>query len=163
MNAATMAALMLCALASACSRAPQATPVPASTPQAPAVNAQQASATVGRIHLGANLLPVASLPDNAIASYGITRADDAQLLLVTARDGNGDAIAVDGLQLQASAGSLHESPQPLALRQIQTAGMSDWIGVIPVRPPTTLRVQVQAQKGDATTQMTFSRDFHPAR
>ena len=45
MNAATLAALMLCALASACSRAPQATPVPASTPQAPAVNAQQASAT----------------------------------------------------------------------------------------------------------------------
>lgn len=159
------AAVTLVALLCACSRAPApATPArPAAEASSAAVNAQQATATLGRIHLGATLIPVATLPENAIAAYGIDRDDTSQLLMVSARDRNGDAIPVDGLTVTAQAGSLQDAPSPIELRAIDTQGMTDFIGVVPVAPPTTLRVQVEARKGGSNATMTFSRDFYPAR
>lgn len=152
-------------LVCACSRAPQPPAPPAARAGAPAsaVNAQLASATVGNVHLAATLVPLATLPEHAIAAYGIDRDDTSQLLMVSARDRNGDAIPVDGLTVTAQAGSLQDAPSPIQLRAIDTQGMTDFIGVVPVAPPTTLRVQVEARKGGSNATMTFSRDFYPPR
>lgn len=154
-RALALAALLL----AACNRTPA--PEPA-VPPGETAPGNAASATVDGVELEARLIPTATLGEAMTRQYGIRRGDDQWLLLITLRDGHGNGVAADAVQLQARAGGLTDAPAAIALRPITVDGMTDQVGTIQAKAPATLRVEIDARRGTATAQMRFSRDL-PAR
>ena len=133
-------------------------PVPAQSPGANApINA--ARATVDGIAIEARLIDIASLPPAMVLRYGIRKADDRWLLLITLRDGDGNGVPADSLRIEARAGGLAQALVPVPLRAIGIDGLVDLIGTVPAKPPETVRVEIDAVRGGARAEMRFSRDL----
>ena len=77
------------------------------------------------------------------------------------RSASGDAIAADGLQQTAQAGELHAAPTAVALRTLQVDGFTDVVGTLQAKPPATLRIVIQAERGGARADLTFTHDWLP--
>lgn len=148
-------ALLLALSLTACGQeAPrQATPVGQNAPS------QAARATLGDMQLEARLVRSSDLSEAITRQYGVHRDADNWLLLLSPRSAAGDAIAVEGLHLQARAASLAESMKPLTLRRIDSAGFSDWIAEIQASAPTTLQLEIDARRDTGSAQLRFSRDL----
>ena len=157
-------ALLPCLLLLAACSAPDATPGPQATATASATaraNDSEASASVDGIVLTARTLPMRNVSDAMAKRYGLDADPDALLLLVTLRDGNGDAVAVDGLAVDARVARLPDAPQPLALKRIEVGGMVDLVASVHARAPATLRFELDARRGGATSRLAFTRDVLP--
>ena len=140
----------------ACNRAPE--PVAAVSPGANApMNA--ASAELDGITLQARLIDTATLAAVMAKQYGISQAEGQWLLLLTLRDAQGNGVPAGAVQIDARVGDLTQAPRPITLRSIQVDGINDLIGLVEATPPTTLRVEIDARRGGASSQMRFSRDL----
>ncbi len=148
----------MCAV-SGCARNGNATPAP--TPAAAQATGADATAAINGIVVHASAMPTADLNDSVATRYGLARNPDQLLLLVTVRDANGDAAPMDAVKLQARAGVLPDAPAPLALRAIETNGLVDYIGTVPVHAPASVQFEIDATRGGAHSRMSFTRDLLP--
>lgn len=135
---------------------------------APAVStasASRASATtstsVGGVTVHTSTLPIADLNAPVAERYGIDRSREGVLLLVTVRDAAGNGIDPGDLQLQATAGTLTESPRPLPLRAIVTDGMTDYIGAFHTGAPATVQFRLTATRGGSRADVATTAELYP--
>ena len=133
-------ALLLLLAVAACSG--DKAPVPAK-----AHAAATASTTVGGVTLQTSTVALADLNDAVAARYGIDGTADGVMLLVTVRDAVGNGIDPGDLQLTATVSVLPDPPTPLALRAIQTDGMTDYLGVVQAKAPATVTFKLIATRG----------------
>ena len=149
--------LLLCCLAStACNRGQ---PVQPATPMPTA--AASASTTVDGVTLHTSTANIADLNEAMAQRYGIDRTQDGLLLLVTVRDAHGNGIDPGDLRLDASAAALPDPPRPLALRAIQTAGMTDYIGVFNIAAPASVQFKLTASRGGSRADIATSTELYP--
>lgn len=139
-----------------CGANPQPTPARMASSPAPTH-----SATLGEHVITAQVIPTRMLDASVTRRYGIDREEDRALLLITLRSAAGDAIAVDGLTLDAQAGELHASATPVPLRLLQVDGFTDYAGTLQATPPASLRIAIQAHLGDSRAELAFTHDWLP--
>ena len=83
------------------------------------------------------------------------------MLLVTVRDAAGNGIDPGDLQLTATASVLPDPPTPLALRAIQTDGMTDYLGVVQARAPATVTFKLIATRAGARADIATTAELQP--
>lgn len=137
------------------------TPPAGAVAVAQAPGAANASTTLGDAVLDTSTVPLADLGEAVAARYGIQTGREGVLLLVTVRDAAGDAIDIGDLRLQASATVLPQGPVPLDLRQIEAAGMTDYIGVVETRAPATVQFRISATRGGARADIATTAELQP--
>ncbi|HSD15975.1 MAG TPA: DUF4426 domain-containing protein [Thermomonas sp.] len=131
-------------------------PVPAS-----AHASASATTTVGGATLQASTVALADLNEAVAARYGIERASEGVLLLVTVRDAAGNGIDPGDLQLNATASVLPDPPKPLELRAIQADGMTDYLGVVQARAPASIAFKLSATRGGARADIATTAELQP--
>ena len=120
-----------------------------------------ARTTVGGVTLQTSTVALADLNDAVAARYGIDRGGDGVMLLVTVRDAAGNGIDPGDLQLTATASVLPDPPTPLALRAIQTDGMTDYLGVVQARAPATVTFKLIATRAGARADIATTAELQP--
>lgn len=128
---------------------------------APAHPSAAASATVGGATLQASTVAIADLNDTVARRYGIDRAQDGVLLLVTVRDAAGNGADPGDLRLAATAAALPDPPKPLDLRAIRTDGMTDYIGVLRATPPASVQFKLTATRGGSRAEIATTAELYP--
>ena len=118
-----------------------------------------ATASVGGATLQASTVALADLNATVAARYGLAAGDDGLLLLVTVRDAAGNSLSPADLQLSATTSVLPDPPKPLSLRAIQTAGMTDYIGVVQANAPASVQFQLVAKRGTERSEVTTTVDL----
>ena len=156
-------ALALLSLAiSACGRSDApASASASSTTASTAGQSASASATVGGATLQTSTVAIAGLNDTVAARYGIDRAQEGLLLLVTVRDASGNGIEPGDLRLSATAAALPDPPKPLELRAIRTDGMTDYIGVLHATAPASVQFRLTAIRGGARADIATTSELYP--
>jgi hypothetical protein len=150
-----LATALLCLALAACGND---APKPAKRIDTP----QEAVSRVGDITIRANVLPTANLNDIAARSYGIERSERTALLLVSVRRGPEGQDTALPATIQATATNLHGQRQEIAMREVRTGELVDYVGTADASPPETLTFDLKIlREGAAATTMTFSRDFEP--
>ena len=134
-----------------------ATATSAATPGASAT----AGTTVGGVTLQASTVAIADLNDAVARRYGIDRAQDGVLLLVTVRDAAGNGADPGDLRLAATAAALPDPPKPLDLRAIRTDGMTDYIGVLRATPPASVQFKLTATRGGSRADIATTAEIYP--
>ena len=119
------------------------------------------STTVGGVTLQTSTVTVADLDEAVASRYGIDRTSGGVMLLVTVRDAAGNGIDPGDLQLTATASALPDPPTPLALRAIQTYGMTDYLGVVRARAPATVAFKLIATRGGARADIATTAELQP--
>ena len=119
------------------------------------------STTVGGVTLQTSTVTVADLDEAVASRYGIDRISGGVMLLVTVRDAAGNGIDPGDLQLTATASVLPDPPTPLALRTIQTDGMTDYLGVLAARAPATVAFKLIATRGGARADIATTAELQP--
>ena len=119
------------------------------------------STTVGGVTLQTSTVALADLNDAVAARYGIERSGEGVMLLVTVRDGGGNGIAPGDLQLTTTASVLPDPPKPLALRPIQTDGMTDYLGVVQAKAPATIAFKITATRGGSRADIATTAELQP--
>ena len=147
-------ALLLLLCLAACSG--DKAPVPAK-----AHAASTTSTTVGGVTLQTSTVALADLNDAVAARYGIERTGEGVMLLVTVRDAAGNGIDPDDLQLSATAAVLPDPPKPLELRAIQTDGMTDYLGVVQAKAPSTIAFKITATRGGSRADIATTAELQP--
>lgn len=119
------------------------------------------STTVGGVTLQTSTVALADLNDAVAARYGIERSGEGVMLLVTVRDGGGNGIDPGDLQLTTTASVLPDPPKPLALRPIQTDGMTDYLGVVQAKAPATIAFKITATRGGSRADIATTAELQP--
>ena len=137
----------------------------AATPTTSAANASS-EATIDGVVVHATAMPTSRLNAITAREYGIPVDADALFLLATVRDAQGDGVPMDAVQLSAQSAVLPDAPAPLALRAITTAapgktGMTDYIAVVPAKPPASVQFKIDVRKGGSNATMAFTQDLLP--
>lgn len=121
---------------------------------------QEAVSRIGDVTIRANVLRTANLNEAMARGYGIPRSEDTLLLLVAVRKGpDGQDIALPAT-IQASVIDLRGQRRDIAMRELRTGELVDYVGTVDVSPPDTLSFDLKiVREGGATSLMQFSRDF----
>lgn len=121
---------------------------------------QDAVARVGDLTVRANAVSTAHLGEAMAKQYGITRADDTVLLIVSVRQGpDGQDVAVPA-DVSVTARTLSGTPAPLPLREVRTGELVDHVGTFRVTPPDTLTFDVKvAREGKQVATLTLAREI----
>ena len=77
------------------------------------------------------------------------------------RDADGNALAPGDLALQATATVLPDPPAPLALREIRTGELVDYIGEVRAKAPASVQFRLSATRGGSRAEMTTTADVQP--
>lgn len=150
------AALAAALLLAGCGREPSAA-MPAA-----AATQEDAIARAGDISVRASTVPTALLGEAVAREYGITRGDGTVLLLVAVRTGPDGEEASLPATVTAAATDLRGREQAIAVRELRSGELLDYIGVVEVSPPETLRFALKVTpEGAAPMTLQFNRDFYP--
>ncbi len=121
---------------------------------------QEAVSRVGDVTIRANLIATEGLAEAMARQYGIERAADTVMLLVSVRSGPDGQDRALPATIDATVANLQGQRQTLAMREVRTGAYVDYVGLAKVSPPDTLRFDLKiVREGGATSTMTFSRDF----
>lgn len=125
---------------------------------------QEALIEIGDVRVRATAVPTRVLGEAIARQYGITRADDTVMLLVSARKGLDDATSVSlPTRVTATAIDLRGNRQAIAMRELRSgegaAALVDSMGIADVDMPDTLRFEVDVAYAGGTAQLAFARDF----
>ena len=148
--------IVACLALAACGRGD--TTAPASST---ATSTASASTTVGGVTLHTSTIAIADLNDTVATRYGIDRAQEGLMLLVTVRDAAGNGIEPGDLRLTATAAALPDPPKPLELRAIGTDGMTDYIGLLQARAPASVQFKLTATRGGSRADIATSAELYP--
>lgn len=121
---------------------------------------QDAVTRVGDLTVRANAVSTARLNDAVAKQYGIARADDTVLLIVSVRQGpDGQDVAVPA-DVSVTARTLSGTPAPLPMREVRTGELVDHVGTFKVTPPDTLTFDVKvARDGKQVATLTLTREI----
>ena len=148
--------IVACLALAACGRGD--TTAPASST---ATSTASATTTVGGVTLHTSTIAIADLNDTVATRYGIDRAQEGLMLLVTVRDAAGNGIEPGDLRLTATAAALPDPPKPLELRAIGTDGMTDYIGLLQARAPASVQFKLTATRGGSRADIATSAELYP--
>jgi hypothetical protein len=150
-----LAAALLCLALAACG---DDAPTPAKRIDTP----QEAVSRIGDVTIRANAMPTVGLNEAVARGYGIPRRDGTLLLLVAVRKGpDGQDLALPAT-VTATASNLQGQRQDIAMRELRTGDLVDYVGTAEVSPPDTLRFDLKIVRDDgAASTLQFSRDFAP--
>ena len=148
--------IVACLTLAACGRGD--TTAPASST---ATSTASATTTVGGVTLHTSTIAIADLNDTVATRYGIDRAQEGLMLLVTVRDAAGNGIEPGDLRLTATAAALPDPPKPLELRAIGTDGMTDYIGLLQARAPASVQFKLTATRGGSRADIATSAELYP--
>lgn len=149
--------LLLALSLAGCGREPS-TPAAA----APTATPQEAIARVGDVTMRANVMQTAALSPAVAQQYGITRDDRTVMLLVTVRQGPEAQEVSLPATITAHVTDLRGNRQALAMRELRSGDLLDYVGTVEVSLPDTLRFDLEiVREGGARSTMQFSRDFYP--
>ena len=148
--------IVACLALAACGRGE--TVAPASST---ATSTASATTTVGGVTLHTSTIAIADLNDTVATRYGIDRAQEGLMLLVTVRDAAGNGIEPGDLRLTATAAALTDPPKPLELRAIGTDGMTDYIGLLQARAPASVQFKLTATRGGSRADIATSAELYP--
>lgn len=136
----------------------------APTPAKPATAAvsPEAVARIGDVSVHASVVQTSTLAPTVASAYGITRDERRVLLLVAVRQGpEAQAIAVPA-QVVATVTDLRGRRQDIAMRELRSDDLLDYIGTVEIELPDTLRFDVTVTRpGGATSTIQLSREFFP--
>ncbi len=123
---------------------------------------QEAIVRVGDVAIRANVLRTSNLNEPMARGYGIERSDTTLMLLVSVRQGpDGQDVALPAT-IRASVANLHGQRTDIAMRELRTGELVDYIGTVDIAPPDTLSFDVKvAREGAAESSLQFSREFIP--
>ena len=123
---------------------------------------QQAIARVGDVTMRASVVQTSALGSGVASQYGIHRDDNTVMLLVAVRKGADAQEAALPAQVTATVTDLRGQRQTLALRELRTGDLLDYVGTVQTTLPETLRFDVKiVREGGATSSLQFSREFYP--
>ena len=148
--------IVACLALAACGRGE--TVAPASST---ATSTASATTTVGGVTLHTSTIAIADLNDTVATRYGIDRAQEGLILLVTVRDAAGNGIEPGDLRLTATAAALPDPPKPLELHAIGTDGMTDYIGLLQARAPASVQFKLTATRGGSRADIATSAELYP--
>ena len=119
-------------------------------------------ARVGDVSIHASVAQTSILAESVAREYGITRDEHRVLLLVAVRQGpDAQAIALPA-QVVATVTDLRGRRQDVAMRELRSNDLLDYIGTVEIELPDTLRFDVVVTRpGGATSTMQFNREFYP--
>ena len=148
--------IVACLALAACGRGENVAPASST-----ATSTASATTTVGGVTLHTSTIAIADLNDTVATRYGIDRAQEGLMLLVTVRDAAGNGIEPGDLRLTATAAALPDPPKPLELRAIGTDGMTDYIGLLQVRAPASVQFKLTATRGGSRADIATSAELYP--
>lgn len=153
------APLSVCALLAAClllTACGEDAPKPAKRIDTP----QEAITRIGDVTIRANVVPTAHLNEAVASGYGIARSDGTVLVLVSVRKGPDGQDSALPATITASVANLHGQRGDIAMRELRTGELIDYIGTADVSPPDTLTFDLKiVREGGSASTMQFSRDF----
>ena len=148
--------IVACLALAACGRGENVAPASST-----ATSTASATTTVGGVTLHTSTIAIADLNDTVATRYGIDRAQEGLMLLVTVRDAAGKGIEPGDLRLTATAAALPDPPKPLELRAIGTDGMTDYIGLLQARAPASVQFKLTATRGGSRADIATSAELYP--
>lgn len=148
--------IVACLALAACGRGENVAPASST-----ATSTASATTTVGGVTLHTSTIAIADLNDTVATRYGIDRAQEGLMLLVTVRDAAGNGIEPGDLRLTATAAALPDPPKPLELRAIGTDGMTDYIGLLQARAPASVQFKLTATRGGSRADIATSAELYP--
>lgn len=152
--------LLACLLTTTLSACGGSAPPPSSSGTTNTV--EEAVSRIGDITIRANAMPTTSLGAQVAAQYGITRDEGTVMLLVGVRQGSNAQETALPAQVTATATDLRGRRHEIAMRELRSGDLLDYVGTVEVSPPETLRFELTiVREGGATSTMQFSRDFYP--
>lgn len=135
-------------------------PAPDGAPAPPAAHASPppAQLSLGDVEASASVLPTTALNTAMAGRYGVAPATGSALLVVSLQAGGVSRPATVSGQVR----DLRGVGQALAFREVAADGTLEYIAVIGVRPPDTLRFDLVVDAGDGQRgSLKFSRDLLP--
>ena len=131
-------------------------------PVAPSANTADAIATVGDVTIRASVLQTSTLDEAVARNYGITRDRHTVMLLVAVRQGTAAEATAVPARITATATDLSGRSQAIAMRELRSGDLLDYIGTVQTGLPDTLRFDVVVVRaGGATSTMRLVREFYP--
>ena len=136
---------------------------PAPAPAVPAAAAtQEAVSRIGDVTIRATALPTASLSAEVASRYGLVRDERTVMLLVAVRQGPEMQETSVPATITAAATNLSGQRQSIALRELRSGDLLDYVGTVQTTLPDTLRFDLTiVREGGASSTMQFSREFYP--
>lgn len=123
---------------------------------------QEAVVRAGDVTMRASVVQTSALGPGVASEYGIRRDDTTVLLLVAVRKGADAAETALPARITATVTDLRGQPRPVAMREVRTGELLDYVGTLQTTLPDTLRFDVTiVREGGATSSMQFSREFFP--
>lgn len=134
-------------------------PVPAAT----VPSAQQETVSrIGDITIRATALQTSTLAPEVASQYGIARDDRTIMLLVGVRQGSDAQETALPAHITATVTNLSGQRQAVALRELRSGDLLDYVGTVETSLPDTLRFDIDiVREGGARSTMQFSREFYP--
>lgn len=120
---------------------------------------QEASVRIGDVTARASVIETAVLDESVARGYGIARSKQSALLLVALRRGETGDASVPA-RITATAADLRGHVQPIALRELRSGDLLDYVGMVEIDPPDTLRFDVRIVVDGATSTLQFTRELH---
>ena len=154
--------VLLLALAACSNPAPPT--VSASTPASTSSDGAQADAVtrIGDVSIRASVIQTSMLNEPVAREYGITRDPKAVLLLVAVRQGPDATATALPASITATATDLRGGRQDIAMRELKSGDLVDYIGTVSTTLPDTLRFDITVVRaGGATSTMQLQREFYP--
>jgi hypothetical protein len=134
-------------------------PAPAAT--APAAG-QETVSRIGDVTIRATALQTSALAPEIASQYGIARDDRTVMLLVGVRQGPDAQETALPADIIATVTNLSGQRQPVALRELRSGDLLDYVGTVETSLPDTLRFDISVvREGGASSTMQFSREFYP--
>ena len=119
---------------------------------------------IGEFVVRASTVPTPRLSPAIAQRYGVGRDPRTVLLVVSLREGTGATERSVPGTVVATATDLLGRRQPIALREVREDGFLDYVGILHVAMPDTLRFEVDVRiDGAAPANLRFHRDFFPPR
>ena len=124
--------------------------------------AQEAVSRIGDVTIRATAVPTTTLREPGAPQYGNTRADSTVMLLIGVRQGSDAQEVALPARITATVSDLRGRRQDIAMRELRSGELLDYVGTVEVSPPETLRFDLTVVRdGGASSTMQFTRDFYP--
>ena len=117
---------------------------------------------IGDVSIRASVIQTSMLNEPVAREYGITRDPKTVLLLVAVRQGPDATATALPASITASATDLRGGTQDIAMRELKSGDLVDYIGTVSTTLPDTLRFDITVVRaGGAPSTMQLQREFYP--
>lgn len=157
------ASLLLLTLVACSDRAPPVVSTATSNASASTDAARSDAVTrIGDVSIRASVIQTSMLNDAVARQYDIARDPNTVLLLVAVRQGPDASASALPATITATATDLRGGRQDIAMHELKSGDLIDYVGTVPTTLPDTLRFDLTVVRaGGAVSTMQFQREFYP--